>query len=67
MGANPYLNLIRHRAATYSIRQGGSPVILQKILVHTSLVVTQDCLHMSTNDLGDTRLTCSHRLYLFPC
>jgi site-specific recombinase XerD len=42
VGVNLYPHLIRHSAATYFIRQGGSPVILQKILGHTSLVVTQN-------------------------
>ncbi len=49
-----YPHLIRHSAATYFIRQGGSPVILQKILGHTSLVVTQNYLHMSNQDMIDT-------------
>lgn len=49
-----YPHLIRHSAATYFIRQGGSPVILQKILGHTSLVVTQNYLHMSYQDMVDT-------------
>jgi integrase/recombinase XerD len=48
-----YPHLIRHSAATYFIRQGGSPVILQKILGHTSLTVTQNYLHMSTQDMVD--------------
>lgn len=48
-----YPHLIRHSAATYFIRQGGSPVILQKILGHTSLVVTQNYVHMSTQDMVD--------------
>jgi integrase/recombinase XerD len=48
-----YPHLIRHSAATFFIRQGGSPVILQKILGHTSLTVTQNYLHMSTQDLVD--------------
>ena len=49
-----YPHLIRHSAATYFIRQGGSPVILQKILGHTSLTVTQNYLHMSNQDMLDT-------------
>lgn len=49
-----YPHLIRHSAATYFIRQGGSPVILQKILGHTSLNVTQNYLHMSNQDMIDT-------------
>jgi len=49
-----YPHLIRHSAATYFIRQGGSPVILQKILGHTSLNVTQNYLHMSNQDMVDT-------------
>jgi site-specific recombinase XerD len=54
VGVTLYPHLIRHSAATYFIRQGGSPVILQKILGHTSLVVTQNYLHMSTQDMVDT-------------
>ena len=50
---NIYPHLIRHSAATYFIRQGGSPVILQKILGHTSLVVTQNYLHMDNKDMVD--------------
>jgi len=48
---NIYPHLIRHSAATYFIRQGGSPVILQKILGHTSLTVTQNYLHMDNKDM----------------
>jgi integrase/recombinase XerD len=53
-GVELYPHLIRHSAATFFIRQGGSPVILQKILGHTSLVVTQNYLHMSNQDMVDT-------------
>lgn len=53
-GVALYPHLIRHSAATYFIRQGGSPVILQKILGHTSLTVTQNYLHMSNQDVVDT-------------
>ena len=49
-----YPHLIRHSAATFFIRQGGSPVILQKILGHTSLTVTQNYLHMSNQDMVDS-------------
>jgi integrase/recombinase XerD len=54
IGVVLYPHLIRHSAATFFIRQGGSPVILQKILGHTSLVVTQNYLHMSNQDMVDT-------------
>lgn len=53
-GVDLYPHLIRHSAATFFIRQGGSPVILQKILGHTSLVVTQNYLHMSNQDMLET-------------
>lgn len=53
-GIELYPHLIRHSAATFFIRQGGSPVILQKILGHTSLVVTQNYLHMSNQDMVET-------------
>lgn len=49
-----YPHLIRHSSATFFIRQGGSPVILQKIMGHTSLTVTQNYLHMSNQDMIDT-------------
>lgn len=54
VGIELYPHLIRHSAATFFIRQGGSPVILQKILGHTSLVVTQNYLHMSNQDMVET-------------
>lgn len=53
-GIHIYPHLIRHSAATFFIRQGGSPVILQKIMGHTSLNVTQTYLHMSNQDMIDT-------------
>jgi len=45
-----YPHLIRHSAATWYIQQGGNPVILQRILGHSSLSVTQRYLHLSNED-----------------
>ena len=43
-----YPDLIRLNVATFSIHQdGGSSLIPQKILEHTSLTITQSYLHMS--------------------
>ncbi len=44
-------HLIRHSAATFYIQQGGNPAILQQILGHTSLSVTQKYLHLSNKDM----------------
>ncbi len=41
---------IRHSAATWYIQQGGSPAILQSILGHSSLLVTQRYVHLSAKD-----------------
>ena len=49
-GLKLHPHLLRHSAATWYIRQGGNPVILQKILGHSSLSVTQKYLHLSNED-----------------
>ena len=45
-----YPHLLRHSAATWYIRQGGNPAVLQGILGRTSLLVTQNYLHLSSQD-----------------
>jgi site-specific recombinase XerD len=50
VGIKLYPHLLRHSAATWYIRQGGNPAVLQKILGHTSLLVTQNYLHLSNAD-----------------
>jgi len=50
VGVKLYPHLLRHSAATWYIRQGGNPAVLQKILGHTSLLVTQNYLHLSNED-----------------
>lgn len=49
-GIKLYPHLLRHSAATYYTQQGGNPAILQKILGHSSLLVTQNYLHLSSAD-----------------
>lgn len=50
VGIKLYPHLLRHSAATWYIQQGGNPAVLQKILGHTSLLVTQNYLHLSNAD-----------------
>lgn len=49
-GVRLYPHLIRHSAATWYIQQGGNPVVLQGILGHSSLLVTQQYLHLNIKD-----------------
>jgi site-specific recombinase XerD len=49
-GLKLYPHLLRHSAATWYIQQGGNPAVLQKILGHSSLLVTQNYLHLSNAD-----------------
>jgi len=49
-GIRLYPHLLRHSAATWYIQQGGNPAVLQRILGHTSLLVTQNYLHLSNAD-----------------
>lgn len=44
-------HLIRHSAATWYIRNGGSLERLRLILGHSSLITTQNYLHLSASDL----------------
>lgn len=52
--AGVYLHphLVRHSSASQFIRMGGNTSMLQKILGHSSLVVTQRYVHLSTDDLN---------------
>ncbi len=45
-----YPHLFRHSAATHYIRLGGNPAVLQRILGHSSLAITQNYLHLSNID-----------------
>jgi len=49
-GLKLHPHLLRHSAATWYIRQGGNPAVLQGILGHTSLLVTQQYLHLTAED-----------------
>ena len=49
-GLHVHPHLLRHSAATFYIQQGGNPAILQRILGHSSLTVTQKYLHLSNED-----------------
>ncbi len=46
-----YPHLVRHSAASQFARSGGSIAILQKVLGHSSLTVTQRYVHLSTEDM----------------
>jgi site-specific recombinase XerD len=50
LGLTLYPHLLRHSAATWYIQQGGNPAVLQRILGHSSLLVTQNYLHLSNAD-----------------
>ncbi len=43
-------HLLRHSGATYYARSGGNLEVLRRILGHSSLLVTQNYLHMSAED-----------------
>ncbi len=50
-GVKLYPHLVRHSAATNFIRNGGSPAVLQKILGHTSMVITEKYTHIGKEDI----------------
>ncbi len=50
-GIHIHPHLIRHSAATWFIQNGGSPAILQRILGHTSPVVTAGYTHLNSQDI----------------
>ena len=45
-------HLVRHSSASQFIRMGGNPSVLQKILGHSSLLVTQRYIHLSNDDMN---------------
>ncbi|MBD3218989.1 MAG: tyrosine-type recombinase/integrase [candidate division Zixibacteria bacterium] len=47
-------HLIRHSAATWAIKNGMSPAILQKILGHSSIKTTENYLHISGQDIRES-------------
>lgn len=55
MGQKVSINIsphkIRHSAATWFIRNGGSPAILQRILGHSSPVITDKYTHLNVIDI----------------
>ncbi|MEZ5360608.1 MAG: tyrosine-type recombinase/integrase [Candidatus Zixiibacteriota bacterium] len=51
VGLYVYPHLVRHSAASQFARSGGSIAILQKVLGHSSLTVTQRYVHLSTEDM----------------
>lgn len=46
-------HLVRHSSASQFVRMGGNPSVLQKILGHSSLTVTQKYVHLSNDDLNN--------------
>lgn len=51
-GFHVYPHLVRHSAATWFAKSGGNISILQKVLGHSSLQVTQRYIHLSNDDLS---------------
>ena len=51
-GVYVHPHLIRHSSASQFIRMGGSPSVLQKILGHSSLAITQRYVHLSNEDMN---------------
>lgn len=51
VGIHFHPHLARHSGASQFIRSGGSPSILQKILGHSSLMVTQKYIHLNNDDM----------------
>jgi integrase/recombinase XerD len=47
-------HLIRHSACTWFIRHGGSPAIAQRIMGHTSPVITDRYTHLNSQDMVDS-------------
>lgn len=52
-GFHVYPHLVRHSAATWFAKSGGNISILQKVLGHSSLQVTQRYIHLSNQDVSD--------------
>ncbi len=53
-GIHLHPHLLRHSAATWFIRHGGSPALLQRIMGHASPVVTAGYTHLNSQDIVDT-------------
>jgi len=51
IGIKLYPHLARHSGASQFIRSGGNPSVLQKILGHSSLLVTQKYIHLNNEDM----------------
>jgi integrase/recombinase XerD len=54
VGIHLHPHLLRHSAATWFIRHGGSPALLQRIMGHTSPVVTAGYTHLNSQDMVDS-------------
>jgi len=52
-GLHVHPHLVRHSAATWFAKSGGNISILQKILGHSSLQVTQRYVHLSNEDMTE--------------
>jgi len=51
LGIRLYPHLMRHSGASQFIRNGGSVNVLQRILGHSSLAITEKYVHLSTKDI----------------
>lgn len=63
-GVKLYPHLIRHSAATNFIRNSGSSAVLQKVLGHTSIVITEKYTHLRDSDACELYLSQSIGLAL---
>jgi integrase/recombinase XerD len=52
VGIYVHPHLVRHSSASQFVRMGGSASVLQKILGHSSLAITQRYVHLSSEDLS---------------
>lgn len=55
VGLNVHPHLIRHSAATYYVSRGGNPAILQRLLGHSSLSITENYLHITDETIISER------------
>lgn len=51
-GVYMHPHLVRHSSASQFIRMGGNPAVLQRVLGHSSLTVTQRYVHLSNDDMN---------------
>ncbi|MBK7092372.1 MAG: tyrosine-type recombinase/integrase [bacterium] len=56
-------HLVRHSSASQFIRMGGSPAVLQKVLGHSSLAITQRYVHLSNDDMHEAYERSSAQLH----